>query len=267
VLHSWCLFIGFNDSSSCSFVTNGGCQTYQTLTLDNGCWLPPTTHHCSLLLWQCQEAANAAPAALFDSHKLAFFLWQWQPSFFDNGSHIIGNIPTITFFAIYVGNCPLASSVHACILQLFQVYHSENIFGQVYRYSPNLSITKVIKAHLFSHKRITTTRWSVTSHLKSVNVCHWDTKHSPSSLSSMLILEWFFKPHIKAYNTPSNGNIYFRVRQSLSEYFNVITSSPLFQESTNPGVASALCSTLGTMSYIFVSLPLLVLRVQAALHL
>jgi len=53
VLHSWCLFIGFNDSSSCSFVNNGGCQTYQTyqtLTFDNGCWLPPTTHHCSLLL-------------------------------------------------------------------------------------------------------------------------------------------------------------------------------------------------------------------------
>jgi len=80
VLHSWCLFIGFNDSSSCSFINNGGCQTYQTLTLVNGWWLPPTTHHCSLLLWQCQEAANAAPTALFDSHKLAFFLWQWHPS-------------------------------------------------------------------------------------------------------------------------------------------------------------------------------------------
>jgi len=68
----------------------------------------------------------------------------------------------------------------------------------------------------------------------------------------------FFKPHIKAYNTPSNGNIYFRVRQSLSEYFNVITSSPLFQESTHPGVASALCSTLGTTPYFSVSLSLLV---------
>jgi hypothetical protein len=32
------------------------------------------------------------------------------------------------------------------------------------------------------------------------------------------------------------------------EYFNVITSSPLFQESTHPGVASALCSTLGTVA-------------------
>jgi hypothetical protein len=73
-----------------------------------------------------------------------------------------------------VGNCLLASSAHACILQLFQAYYSENIFGQVYRYLPNLSITRVIKAHLFSHKRITTIRWSVTSHLKSVNACLWD---------------------------------------------------------------------------------------------
>ena len=51
------------------------------------------------------------------------------------------------------------------------------------------------------------------------------------------------------------------------EYFNVITSSPLFQESTHPGVVSALCSTLGTTPYISVSLSLLVLRVQVALHL
>jgi len=69
--------------------------------------------------------------------------------------------------------CPLAYSAHA-FLQLFQSYHSENIFGQVYRYLPNLSITRVTKAHLFSHKRITTIRWSATSHLKSVNACLWD---------------------------------------------------------------------------------------------
>ncbi|KAI9386195.1 hypothetical protein POPTR_011G164150v4 [Populus trichocarpa] len=49
------------------------------------------------------------------------------------------------------------------------------------------------------------------------------------------------------------------------EYFNVITSSPLFQESTHPGVASALCSSLGTTPYFSVSLPLLVSRVQVAL--
>ena len=85
------------------------------------------------------------------------------------------NISTITPFDIYMSNCPLASSAQACILQLFQAYHSESIFGQVYRYSPNLSITRVTKAHLFSHKRITTTRWSATSHLKSVHACLWDT--------------------------------------------------------------------------------------------
>ena len=73
------------------------------------------------------------------------------------------------------GNCPLASSAHAYILQLFQAYHSESVYGQVYRYSPNLLITRVTKAHLFSHKRITSTRWSTTSHLKSVNACLWDT--------------------------------------------------------------------------------------------
>jgi len=132
--------------------------------------------------------------------------------FFDNGSYIIGNIPTITPFAIYVGNCPLASSAHACILQLFQAYHSENILGQVYRYSPNLSITRVTKAHLFSHKRITTTRWSVTSHLKSVNACLWENiplrAYHPCSFWNDL------SSHIKAYNTPSNGNFYFQVRQS-----------------------------------------------------
>jgi hypothetical protein len=146
-----------------------------------------------------------------------------------------------------VGNCLLASPTHACILQLFQAYHSESIFGQVYWYSPNLSITRVTKAHIFSHKRITTTRWSVTSHLKSVNACLWDTQHSPSSLSCMLIPEWFIKPHIKAYNTPSNGNIYFRVWQSLSEYFNVITSSPV----TTPIFLQFFSQYIGNFQVIF----------------
>jgi hypothetical protein len=91
------------------------------------------------------------------------------------------------------------------------------------------------------------------------------TQHSPSSVSTMLGPEWFFKPYTKAYNTPSNE--YFQVRQSLSEYLNMITSSPLFQESTHPGVAPALCSTLGTTLYFSVSLSLLVSRVQVALHL
>jgi len=41
-------------------------------------------------------------------------------------------------------------------------------------YLPHLSITRVTKAHIFSHKRITTTRWFATPHLKSVNTCLWD---------------------------------------------------------------------------------------------
>jgi len=51
------------------------------------------------------------------------------------------------------------------------------------------------------------------------------------------------------------------------EYFNVITSSPLFQESTHPGVAPTLYSTLETTPYFSVSLSLIVVRVQVALHL
>ena len=81
------------------------------------------------------------------------------------------NIPTITPFVIYIGNCPLAFLAHVCILQLFQAYYSESFCGQVYRYSPNLSITRFTQATLCSLQRITSTRWFVTSYLKSVNAC------------------------------------------------------------------------------------------------
>jgi len=162
-----------------------------------------------------------------------------------------------------MGNCPLASSAQTCILQLFQAYHSKSVCGKVYRYSPNLSIIRVTKAHIFSHKRITTTRWSATSHLKSVNACLSNTtfpferiNHARSGMIHQALhqglqhhLKWIF---------PS---------ATVIEYFNVITSSPLFQESTHPGVAPALCSTLGTTPYFSVSLSLLVVRVQVALHL
>jgi len=174
-----------------------------------------------------------------------------------------GNIPTITPFDIYVGNCPLASSAHACILQLFQAYHSESVFGQVYRYLPNLSIVRVTQTPLCSLQRITSTTWSTTSHLKSVNACLWDTAFP-----------------FKHINHAWPEMIYQALHQSLQhplkqifpsatviEYFKVITSSPLFQESTHPGVASAFCSSLGTTPYFSVSFPLLVSRVQVALHL
>jgi len=42
------------------------------------------------------------------------------------------NILTITPFAICVGNCPLTASAQACILQLFQAYHSESVFNTTF---------------------------------------------------------------------------------------------------------------------------------------
>ena len=107
----------------------------------------------------------------------------------------------------------------------------------------------------------------LTHHIWRVLMLVYGTQHSPSSVSTMLGPEWFIKPYTKAYNTPSTGNFYFQVRQSLSEYLNVITSSPLFQESTHLGVAFALCSTLGTTPYFSMSLLLLVSRVYVAFHL
>ena len=60
---------------------------------------------------------------LFDSHMAAIF--------FDNGN-IIGNIPTITPFAIYVGNCHLASSAHT-LLERSELgsFHGPHTFSKV----------------------------------------------------------------------------------------------------------------------------------------
>jgi len=130
-----------------------------------------------------------------------------------------GNILTITPFAIYVGKCPLTSSAQACILQVFQAYHSESVFNTT-----------------FPFERI---------------------NHARSGMIFQALHQGLQHPLKRI----------FQVRQSLSEYLNMITSSPFFQESTHPGVASALCSTLGTTPYFSTSLSLLVSRVQVALHL
>jgi len=178
---------------------------------------------------------------------------------------INSNISTITPFAIYMGNCPLASLAHACILHLFQAYHSESIFDQVYRYLPNLSIAKVTKAHPCSLQMITSTRWFVTSHLKSVNAYLWDItypfdciNHARSGMIYQASQQGLHHPLKRKFLFPS---------ATVIKSFNVIKSSPLFQKSTHPGVVSALCSTLGTTPYFSVSLPLLVPRVQVAFYL
>jgi len=124
-------------------------------------------------------------------------------------------------------------------------------------YLPYLSITRVTKAHLFSHKRITTTRWSTTSHLKSVIACLWDNiplrAYQPCSVrneSSSLT---------PRYTTPPQTEIF--ISKCDNHYLSI------FKESTHPGVMPALCSTQGTTPYFFVSLSLLVSRVQVAFHL
>jgi len=132
--------------------------------------------------------------------------------------HNNGNFLTITPFAIYVGNCPLASSAQVCILQFFQAYHSESVFNTT-----------------FPFERI---------------------DHARSGMLFQALHQGLQHPLKRIF--PS---------ATVIEYFNVITSSPLFQESTHPGVAPALCSTLGTTPYFSVSLSLLVVRVQVALHL
>jgi len=121
---------------------------------------------------------------------------------------------------------------------------------------------RVTQAPLCSLQMITSTRWFVTSHLKSVNTCLWNNipfKHINHAWPEMIYqaLHQGLQHPLKRIFTSA----------TVIEYFNVITSSPLFQESTHPGVASALCSSLGTTPYFSVSLPLLVSRVQVALHL
>ena len=66
----------------------------------------------------------------------------------------------------------------------------------------------------------------------------------------------------------SVGGVSFRHRSCVAGHGSGIqVVTPLFQDSTHLGVASAICSTLGTTPYFFASLPLLVSRVQVALHL
>jgi hypothetical protein len=166
-------------------------------------------------------------------------MWgQLSSCFFSTGLHLAA-LPSLPFWE------HLRSSLHTC--HTFQSPESPK--------------------HTFSHTKGSLQPDGLPLHIWRVLTLVSGTQHSPSSVSTMLGPEWFIKPYTKAYNTPSNGNFYFQVRQSLSEYLNMITSSPLFQESTHPGVASALCSTLGTTPYFSVSLPLLVSRVQVAFHL
>jgi len=175
--------------------------------------------------------------------------------------HINGNKPN---------NHPLCHSYGATVRLLLQ--HRLASCSSSKLTIPRASVAKFIGTrhtfqspeslkHTFSHTKGSLQPNGLQLHIWRVLTLVSGTQHSPSSVSTMLGLEWFIKPYTKAYNTPSNRNLYSQVRQSLFEYLNMFTSSPLFQESTHSRVASALFSTLGIMPYFSMSLSLLVSRV------
>jgi len=184
------------------------------------------THHCWRMVGGCQlqlffNNGGCQPLTL----GMGCCICQWTVPSINGCCTLMATNPTITPLPFMWGNCPLASSTQACMLQFFQAYHSESVSGQVYRYLSHLSITRVTKAHLFSHTKGSLQPDGLPLHIWRVLTLVSGTQHSTLSVSTMLGLEWFIKPHIKAYNTPSNENFHFQVRQSLSEYLNMITSS------------------------------------------
>ena len=135
------------DNLAINYGTNGGST-----------WVAPFYQWLVQLVWQYPPTIVA-----FDNgNRLQMLHCQWTVQSIDDCCTLMATILTITPFAIYMGNCHLASSAHTCIMQLFLTYHFESVCGQVYRYLPNLLITKVTKTPLCSNQRITTTRWSTT---------------------------------------------------------------------------------------------------------
>jgi hypothetical protein len=104
---------------------------------------------------------------------------------------------------------------------------------------------------------LTSTIWSTTSHLKSVNVCLWSTITLPFERINHARSRMIYQALHRGLQHPLKQKFLFP-SATVIEYFNVITSSLLFQKSTHPGVASVLCSTLGITPYFSMSLSLLV---------
>jgi hypothetical protein len=193
--------------------------------------------------------------------------WQMVTLLLRVGCPLMANNPTITPFAIHVGqlsSCFFSIDLHLAALPSLPLWEhlQPSLHGTCHTFQSPES-----PKHTFSHTKGSLQPDGLPHHIWRVLTLVSGTQHSPSSVLTMLGPKWIIKPHTKAYNTLSNENFYSQVRQSLSEYLNMIMSSPLFQESTHSGVASALCSILGTTPYFSVSLSLLVSRVQVALHL
>ncbi|KAJ6893668.1 hypothetical protein NC652_027659 [Populus alba x Populus x berolinensis] len=224
-LFVWCLFIGMMVAS---FLLSSSCSCSQW-------WLPSSSTKAA---GQCLVGVGGSvkSMAIPNNHPLCHLCGQLSSCFFSTSLHPAA-LPSL----------PFRERLRPSLQVLAKPFNHQST-----------------KAHPCLHQRITSTRWSHTSHLKSVNACLWDTTfpferiiHARSGMIHQASHQGLQHPLKRI----------FQVRQSLSEYLNMITSPPLFQESTHPGVAPALCSTIGTTPYFSMSLSLLVVRVQVALHL
>ena len=170
---------------------------------------------------------------------------------------------TITPFAIHVGQlsaCFFSTNLHLAALPSLPFW--EHLW-------PSLQVL----AKPFNHQSQPSTPLLTPKDHFNQMVCHISSEECLTLVSGTTF-------PFKHINHAWPGMIYQALHQGLQhplklifpsasviEYFNVITSSPLFQESTHPGVAPALCSTIGTTPYFSMSLSLLVVSVQVALHL
>jgi hypothetical protein len=257
------------------FTWQQGCCPWQPLTLS--LWSLTFCTLCSFCShsWCPFIGSNGATSSYSSSTKVAANSSSSSTMVAANSQWLVPSI-CCTYNGNKPNNHPLCHSCGATVLLLLQHRLTSCISSKliILRASPaKFTGTRQTfqspesPKHTFSHTKGSLQPDGLPLHIRRVLTLVSGTQHSPSSVSTMLGPEWFIKPYTKAYNTPSNGNFYFQVQQSLSEYLNMITSSPLFQESTHPEVAPALCSTLGTTPYFFVSLSLLVSRVQVAFHL
>jgi len=83
---------------------------------------------------------------------------------------------------------------------------------------------------------LTSTIWSTTSHLKSVNACLSTATTFPFDRINHARSEMIYQALHQGLQHPLKQKFLFP--SAIIEYFNVITSSPLFQKSTHPGVVA-----------------------------
>ena len=211
--HEWC-----HNSSSSSTKVAANSSSFSTMVAAN--------------LWHLRWVHMVGATPVVGS-------WQWQPS---------PRVGLLQYKWQYPKNHPLCHLCGATVLLLLQhrLVSCSSSKLTILRVSPakftgtfhTFQSPESLK-HTFSHTKRSLQQDSLSLHIWRVLTLVSGIQHSPLSISTMLGPEWFIKPYTKAYNTPSNRNFHFQVRQSLSEYLNMIMSSPLFQESTHPGVASS----------------------------